>query len=121
MKAISFLLLDDDEDSRFLLRKKVEGVVPNCRCVEAAHPEDAFAALARIRFDAVFTDHHLADSEGVSFVADVRQRGIMVPVIMVTNSVDPAVRAAALKAGANEVLDSHAPQLLAFLRMFAAP
>ncbi len=99
----TFLVLDDDADTRFLTRHALLRAFPGARVLECAHPDDAVTQASGIDLDGVLTDHHLGDSDGVSIIKRLRAVGVRCPVVMVTASSDPSVFRRAYEAGAERV------------------
>lgn len=105
----TFLVVDDDEDSRYLNRHELKKWFPGSTVVEAASVGEALDCSARGSFDAVVTDHHLGAHNGDKFVADLRLRGVICPIVMVTSNSDPSVHERGRAAGATRVFgpDNH--------------
>ena len=99
----TFLVLDDDATNRLLERDLLEREFPQCRVVECSTVASAVAATDLQHFDGIVTDHHLGQSDGAEFVRRVRANGLACPIVMVTNSSDPAVIDRAQRAGATRV------------------
>jgi len=112
----TFLVLDDNVDSRFLNRALLEQEFPQSTVVECGSIAEALAASQGQRLDAVITDHHLGASEGTDFVAQLRARGASCPVLMVTGSSDPRVHARAYAAGATRVFFGRDTNFPGYLR-----
>jgi CheY-like chemotaxis protein len=98
-----FLVLDDDEASRYLNRSQLETEFPRSTVIECGSVREALDASAGRHLDAVITDHHLGESDGSEFVQRLRAQGADCPVLMVTGSSDPKVHARAYAAGATKV------------------
>jgi CheY-like chemotaxis protein len=54
--------------------------------------------------DVVFTDYQLPDMTGVELITKARSRGYTGPMVLITADTGPGLRAAAIKAGASEML-----------------
>ncbi|MBT3196178.1 MAG: response regulator, partial [Gammaproteobacteria bacterium] len=55
-------------------------------------------------FDAILMDIHMPVMDGMEATRRIREKGISVPVVMLTASVEEVVREACIAAGANAVL-----------------
>lgn len=99
----TFLVLDDDGDSRFLARHALEKAFPGSAVLEATSTDEAIQAAKNATFDGVITDHHLATRDGAAMIGKLRDLGVRCPVVMVTASSDPAVFRRAYAAGAARV------------------
>ena len=102
-RTVTFLVLDDDADMRFLHRRELQREFPGCTVVECATTAEALTRSADICLDAVLTDHSLCGDDGAVFIARLREQGMDCPVIMVTGSGDPKVHEGAYAAGATKV------------------
>lgn len=72
----AFLVLDDNEDNRYLERHALRKAFPGCRVIECSTVAAALVAAQNDRFDGVVTDHHLGESDGAEFVHRLRVSGI---------------------------------------------
>jgi CheY-like chemotaxis protein len=115
-RPLTFLVLDDHPDSRYLNRCMLEAQFQGCEVLECGTVGDALMASAGHPLDAVITDHHLGESDGSEFVRQLRSRGASCPVIMVTGSSDPKVHARAIAAGASRVFSGGDSDFIGYLR-----
>jgi CheY-like chemotaxis protein len=113
---VRFLLLDDDEDGRFLNSHALKAAFPGCEVLETSTCEEALALSADGKISAILSDHHLHGSNGVACISALRQQGIDCPIVLVTNSCDPRVHAAALAAGATHACCPSTGNFVAYLR-----
>ncbi|MDO8542142.1 MAG: response regulator [Opitutaceae bacterium] len=111
-----FLVLDDDPDIRFLNRHALERAFAGCEVIECETASDALQRCSITKPDAVVTDHQLRGDNGAAFIADLRRQGHTCPIVMVTASSDPAVRAQAYAAGATRVFVPGSLDFPAYLR-----
>src|SRR5271156_6542086 len=87
--ALALLLVDDDVIDRMAVRRALAATSLAADVLEVDSIEDARAALARGTFDCILLDYRLNDTSGLELLAEVRQRGHDVPVIMLTGQNDP--------------------------------
>ena len=82
------LIVDDDEDTRELLRAAIE--LEGGRVAEASDAEHAIAVLQGTHFDVVVADFHLGDAErnGPWLLQQARAAGSPVPFIAITGRKD---------------------------------
>jgi two-component sensor histidine kinase len=95
---VRLLYVDDDAGLGRLVSRALAS-----QGIDVQHAETGGEGLRRLEtetFDALALDHNLASETGLDVLAEVRRRGIDVPVIYVTGSEDARVAVAALKAGA---------------------
>jgi DNA-binding response OmpR family regulator len=97
-QPLRLLMVDDDPDAAFLMRKSLERVghqVTWCATAEAAR-----LALAEGSFDLITLDQNLPDMRGLELLQALRREGVNTPVIMVTAYADESLITQALRAGA---------------------
>jgi two-component sensor histidine kinase len=94
------LYIDDDDGLCRLVQKRLTegGYYVQCAADGAA----GLATLLTDRFDLVLLDHDLPGGDGLSILAEIRDRPAPPPVIFVTGADDTRVAIAALKAGASD-------------------
>ncbi|MDP3073812.1 MAG: response regulator [Opitutaceae bacterium] len=114
--GFTFLIVDDDQDGRFLLERALVGQFEGAEILSCASAQAARAALDQTRIDAIVTDNKLGGESGVEFIRGLRQRGITCPVVVVTGSTDPKVERAAYEAGANKVFSADRGDFATYLR-----
>lgn len=111
-----FLLMDDDEDAVFFTRRSLEKAFPGCVVIVASSCEDALDHLRRETFDALLADHHLHGTSGGECIAKMRALGVQFPILLVTNSDDPAVHDQARAAGATAVFSPEQRDFVPYLK-----
>lgn len=110
------LVADDDDDLRRVL---VRGLQQAGYVVDAvADGEQALAHLKANEYGACVLDWRMPTLSGLEVVAWIRQRGIPVPILMLTAKDTPHERVEGLDQGADDYLVKpfHYPELLARLR-----
>jgi CheY-like chemotaxis protein len=117
----SFMVLEDDADTRHLYAWRLDKTFPGCAVTEVNSVDDALSAAEITRFDAVLTDHHLGESNGAELIRKLRQRGITCPLLMVTNSIDPKLHQQALSAGATRVFGGSDFAFAGYLKELLGP
>lgn len=85
------LVIDDEESIRFTFERflRAEGYI----VVTAESRSEALARINETSFDVVFADIVLGDGTGIEILREIRARGLICPVIMITG--DPGVGTAA--------------------------
>lgn len=99
-----FLLLDDDEDGRFLTRRLLEKSFAGCIVIEAADCDAALRKSDGKQISVVLADHHLRGMSGPRCIGLLRERGLHAPVLIVTGSDNPRDYEEAMAAGALRVV-----------------
>jgi DNA-binding NtrC family response regulator len=94
----NILLIDDDTDLTSFLRAELEARGHTVVCLHRA--EDARDRLGRQPFELVLLDNKMPGMTGIEFLEALRDRGIAVPVVMMTgaSTSDTAIQATKLGA-----------------------
>lgn len=117
----TFLILDDDEDNRFLTRHALSKAFSNSRVFECATIDEALGLARDTRIDGIIADHHLGGSDGRTLMAELRAAKISCPVVMVTATNDPNIHRRAYDAGAARVFAGTELDFVSYFRdLFAA-
>ncbi|MBT9172203.1 MAG: Cyclic di-GMP phosphodiesterase response regulator RpfG [Syntrophomonadaceae bacterium] len=99
------LYVEDDSRDTDLLLRKLARESPHILLALASTLQEARSCLSAGRtFDAVLLDLHLPDGNGLELLAEIREKSLLLPVIVLTGMGDEAVAVAAFKAGANDYL-----------------
>jgi signal transduction histidine kinase len=100
------LLVDDNADHLFLARRQVEENL-RCRVTTAETGQEALNRVAQLNtnaLDVVVLDNGLPDMSGLDVLAQMRGRGDVMPVIIVTGQGSEAIAVEALRRGANDYI-----------------
>src|SRR5215471_9767571 len=107
------LLVDDDDSLLTLLGNRLRREGHDARsCGDVAHAEEL---LKDNVFDVILLDVMLPDGSGFDFCAELRDRGIQTPILMLTARGDVTDRVTGLTIGADDYLPKpfEVPELLA--------
>lgn len=111
-----FLIVDDEEDSRFLLRHFLRKGFPAAEVTECASLDEAILVVRKTHFDGIITDHHPGTPDVIGVIREARQQHTGCPILMVTASSDPQVHRRAYDAGATQVLADGDFDITGYLR-----
>jgi DNA-binding NtrC family response regulator len=91
--VVKILLIDDDPDLTHFLRDALEQCGYGVECLDRG--ERGPALLAETNFDLVLLDNKMPGLSGIEFLAAMQERGIRVPVILMTGyaTTDTAIQA----------------------------
>jgi DNA-binding NtrC family response regulator len=100
--SISILVIDADEISRHLLSETLAAL--GFGIIQAGNLTDSWKTLSSQRIDLVMTDVAMPDGNGIEFMIRVKSDYPRIPVIILANVLDSAVKDELLKAGADGIL-----------------
>src|SRR5512142_2238730 len=98
-----FLIVDDEAANRLVVKTILTGAR-----YEVSEAADAFTALDRIDREpvhAVLLDVKMPGMDGLGLLANLRQRGVDVPVVVLTGHGDEFTASSCLQAGADAFLN----------------
>ncbi|MEX0960442.1 MAG: PAS domain S-box protein [Burkholderiales bacterium] len=101
--ALRVLLVEDNADDAILIRRSLErgGFMPELRVVDDA---ETFRAALDDPPDLVISDFHQPDFDALRALELLQQRGLEIPFIVVSGSLDDATAAETLRRGAADYL-----------------
>ena len=101
-KPIRVLIVDDSEDDALLLVRQLRnsGFDPGFERVDTA--EGMNAALDKAGWDIVLSDFVMPGFSGLQAIELVRQRGLDIPIVMVSGKIGEETAVSCVKAGAND-------------------
>lgn len=99
-----YLVIDDDEVDRMLLRRVLSDADSSGEIAEADCAEAAMEVLNGLVFDCIFMDYRLPKTDGLQLLKMVRSKGIKSPVVMMTGMGDERLAVELMQAGASDYL-----------------
>jgi DNA-binding response OmpR family regulator len=97
----TILIVDDDEDLRGVLAEQLDSE-DDFRTVQAASATEGLATAKDLRPDLILLDVDLPDMDGRRLCAQLRDDGVLAPVIMLTAAATDADTIEGLDAGADD-------------------
>jgi CheY-like chemotaxis protein len=97
-----FIIVDDEEDARMLLRRILSKCHGAARISEAANGQEALKLYGSLGADLMIIDHHLPLLDGLSLVRYLRAQFVSIPLILTSNN--PQIEREASGAGATRFL-----------------
>ena len=97
------MIVDDDEDFRFLLRDRL--VRLGLMCVEAGNGEEAKVHLKKQPVDLVVTDFRMPKMDGLELIEWLQQTHKYIPIIFVSGDISVPLRKKAEQAGVYAILE----------------
>ncbi|MEO0517492.1 MAG: response regulator [Cyanobacteria bacterium P01_A01_bin.116] len=102
--SLSVLIVDDDEVDRMALKRALGGTDFNLAISEAADATAALQITDSAQHDLIFLDYNLPGENGLELTRHIRNRGIRVPVIVLTGQGNEQTAVELMKAGATDYL-----------------
>jgi signal transduction histidine kinase len=103
-KGLKILVVDDDEVDRMAVRRALKASGLEATVTEAQDARSALNRLAREHFDCTLLDYRMPGSDGLDVVRLAREKGILVPFIMLTGFGDEQTAVELMKAGAADYI-----------------
>ncbi len=107
-QVVRVLLVEDDEDdfviTRDLLRQATRPGHIRYELEWAPGYDQAVQRLAQGSHDVCLVDYYLGERNGISFLVDCRQRGVLAPIILLTGLGDDEIDLLAMNTGAADFL-----------------
>jgi two-component system, OmpR family, response regulator MtrA len=98
------LYVDDDSESREMLKALLSMADSEYHIATAASAEEALELIDDAPFDLYLFDYMLPNMDGLTLCRTIRDRGLHEPIIVFTGMVRPDDKRHVLAAGANEYL-----------------
>jgi DNA-binding response OmpR family regulator len=102
-KSYRIIVVDDDKDCRYFIRRIIERQYPGAQIVEARDGEEALKFYDEGGADFISIDHQLPFKSGVDFIRELRERKVSIPLVMVSSF--PSAKPEAMLAGATFFVD----------------
>ena len=105
-RDLSVLLIEDDEDDYEITSEVLDelpGTTVTLEWVEAYEP--GFARLESESFDICFVDYRIGGRTGLEFISMAREKGILVPLVLLTGVGQHDIDVAASESGASDYID----------------
>ena len=98
-----FIVVDDDKDMRYLVRRVILRSFPEARVTEAGDGLEALRLFENHGADLMIVDHNLPNLDGAELIRELRAREVKIPLVMMSNFA--AVSDLAMAAGATSFVD----------------
>lgn len=103
MREPKILVIDDDLN----LGSAIVGVLQSQykNVVHILNPQEALQVVSDKNFDLVVCDINMPEMDGTSFVHQMRDQGVMLPIVFFTGSANKEIYKKAIRLGAADVLE----------------
>jgi two-component system NtrC family sensor kinase len=98
------LLIEDEPHHAELIRHAFHKFDPSIEILHKMDTHNALSLIDKENIDLVVVDYRLENTDGISFVKDLRNCGLDVPVVMITGHGDDNTAVEAIKAGVNDFI-----------------
>jgi signal transduction histidine kinase len=114
-RGLKILVVDDDDVDRMAVRRALKASGLEATITEAEDAKGALARLSKEHFDCTLLDYRMPGNDGLDVVRLARDKGILVPFIMLTGFGDEQTAVELMKAGAADYIpkSSLTPERLA--------
>ncbi len=104
---MNILVVDDSALMRGLVKRAISsfGASERLAIHEAGNGADALRTIERAHIDLVLLDWNMPVLDGLSFVREVRSRGVRTPIVMISAVTDPARMMEAAEAGVSDYIE----------------
>src|SRR6187455_2308886 len=102
------LVVDDDDLDRMAVRRALKSAGVPLAIEEAGDSATALGMLEQRPFDCILLDYQLPGADGLAVLRAIRERGLLIPVVMLTGQGDEQLAVALMKAGAADYLSKSA-------------
>jgi signal transduction histidine kinase/FixJ family two-component response regulator len=111
----TILVVDDDDLDRMAVRRALKSMGMQLAIEEAGDSATALRMLEQRPFDCIFLDYRLPGADGLAVLRAIHERGLLIPVVILTGQGDEQLAVALMKAGATDYLAKSAmsPERLA--------
>jgi signal transduction histidine kinase/DNA-binding response OmpR family regulator len=103
-KGLKILVVDDDDVDRMAVRRALKASGLDATVTEAEDAQTALARLSKEHFDCTLLDYRMPGNDGLDVVRLARDKGILVPFIMLTGFGDEQTAVELMKAGAADYI-----------------
>jgi two-component system response regulator YesN len=118
MPLRSILIVDNEENQRFIVEQALRALACDWLIVTAASAQEALETLARSTPDLIITDYHMPTMNGLELITQVRNRKLGSRIILITAYSSPELHAAAQRLNDDHYLTK--PVTITNLRRLAA-
>lgn len=102
--GLRILVVDDDDVDRMAVKRALKSTGLEATVTEAENAEAALEMLEKQVFDCTLLDYRMPGSDGLDVVRRAREKGLLVPFIMLTGFGDEQTAVELMKAGAADYI-----------------
>ena len=102
--VLKILIIDDDKIDSITISRSISksGIIAEVDSVFSA--DEGIEKIQSLKYDLIFLDYMMPDTDGISFLKKVRESGIETPIIFVTSQGDEKIASQAILSGASDYI-----------------
>lgn len=104
MATLKILIIDDDKVDMVTIIRSISQSEIIANVESAFSAKDGFEKIKSLHYDLIFLDYMMPDSDGISFLKQIRASGIETPIIFVTSQGDEKIASQAILGGASDYI-----------------
>jgi two-component system sensor histidine kinase EvgS len=104
VKPLQLLLVEDSENDELLLLRELKRSGYDIACERVYTAPDLKAALARQEWDIIISDFVMPQFSGLEALKIVKEKGVNIPVIIMSGKISDETAVLAMKAGASDYI-----------------
>lgn len=101
---LKILIIDDDKIDSMTISRSIakSGIIAEVDSVFSA--DEVIEKIKSLKYDLIFLDYMMPDTDGISFLKKIRESGIETPIIFVTSHGDEKIASQAILSGASDYI-----------------
>ena len=103
-EQLKILIVDDDAVDRMALRRALKNTDFTISVSEAENADSALDQIASQQYSCIFLDYNLPGKNGLDLTNEIRNKGIRVPILVLTGQGNEQTAVELMKAGASDYL-----------------
>jgi len=102
--VLKILIIDDDKIDSITISRSISksGIIAEVDSVFSA--DEGIEKIKSLKYDLIFLDYMMPDTDGISFLKKIRESGIETPIIFVTSQGDEKIASQAILSGASDYI-----------------
>ena len=103
-QVIKLLYIEVNENDARNFHREIEKSSLKIALTIVPDVEEMYVEVKKRAFDIVFSDYHLPNQNGLSFLRNLRSKDIYIPVVFITDYADPQIAVEMMQSGASDFI-----------------
>ncbi len=103
-QLIKLLYIEVNENDARNFHREIEKSTLKIALTIVSDIEEMYVMVKKRAFDIVFSDYHLPNENGLTFLKNLRSKDIQVPVVFITDYADPQIAVEMMQSGASDFI-----------------